>query len=335
MISPALTFKTPVPFKTFVPITPHVSRYLVCLLLTPLTHSSANLTGLAGVASAIINTTEGQALLGQLSQGNKTVFAPNNAAFAAVPAEIASNPQLLTTILSYHIANNSYLPAGIATAPNHTIARTLLNTGNYTLPGGRSAPLVLAKNSTNATMFNILQAASNTSAMGPVAAANLQVYIIDSVLSLPPSIAEAATQFAPALAGVAGSAGLLDALAASDALTIFAPNDAALNGVASALGSLNTTQIQTILGNHIINGTAAYSDRLTSSNYTSAAGSPFTFMSNTTGVYVMSGNATARIIQSDIIVENGVIHVSDSIFSMVHLYLYLHLHPGPGERPCA
>jgi uncharacterized surface protein with fasciclin (FAS1) repeats len=273
--------------------------------------SANNLTGLAGVAGAIVNTTEGAALLGQLSRGNKTVFAPNNAAFAAVPAEIANNPQLLTQILAYHIANNTYLPSGIATAPGHTIARTLLYGGNFTLPGNRSAPLVLAKNSTNATSFNIVQAAANNSAMGPVAAANLQVYIIDTVLTLPPTVAQAATQFAPQLAAAAGAAGVLGALAASDALTIFAPNDAAFQAISSTIGTLNATQIGTVLGNHIINGTAVYSDRLTTSNYTSASGSPFTFMSNATGVYVMSGNATAaRIIQSDVITENGVIHVS-------------------------
>lgn len=47
------------------------------------------------------------ALLGQLSMGNKTVFAPNDAAFSAVPEEVSSNTTLLTSILSYHILNVS------------------------------------------------------------------------------------------------------------------------------------------------------------------------------------------------------------------------------------
>jgi hypothetical protein len=39
---------------------------------------SNNLTTLATVAVAINSTTEGQALLAGLNQGNKTVFAPTN-----------------------------------------------------------------------------------------------------------------------------------------------------------------------------------------------------------------------------------------------------------------
>jgi hypothetical protein len=41
--------------------------------------------------------------------------------------------------------------------------------------------LVLARNSTNATSFQILQAQSNVTATGPVAAANLLVYVIPTV----------------------------------------------------------------------------------------------------------------------------------------------------------
>jgi uncharacterized surface protein with fasciclin (FAS1) repeats len=267
---------------------------------------------LVGVATSISTTEEGMALLSQLSQGNKTVFAPNDAAFSAVPEEVSSNTTLLTQILSYHILNNSYTPSGVQVAPMHTIARTLLNGGQYALPGNRSAPVVLTRNSSDAEMFEILNE-SNVTAMGPTAAANLQVYIIDEVLTLPPDLGTLAGNLFPSLAGVIQSSGLLDALQSAEGLTIFAPNDAAISAVASQLPSLNETSVQTILANHVINGTAAYSDRLTSSNYTSAAGSMFTFMSNDTGTYVMSGNATAMIVQTDIIYNKGVVHVNFSL----------------------
>jgi uncharacterized surface protein with fasciclin (FAS1) repeats len=273
-------------------------------------HSAANLTSLVGVASAIANTTEGMALLGQLANGNKTVFAPSNEAFSAVPEEVSSNTTLLTQILSYHILNNTYTINGTMVAPNHTIARTLLTGGGYTLPGNRSAPLVLSRNSTSAQMFDINQANSNVTAMGPALAANLAVYIIDEVLSLPPNVSAAATMLFPSLAGVITQTGLLDPLAAAEGITIFAPNDAAVSAITSSLGSLNTTQISTILANHVINGSVVYSTELARSNYTSAAGEPFTFMSNSSGAYVMSANSTAKIVQSDIIIENGVVHVS-------------------------
>ena len=37
------------------------------------------------------------------------------------------------------------------------------------------------------------------------------------------------------------------------------------------------------------------------------------FMSNASGAYVMSANTTARIVQSDIIVQNGVVHLIDEV----------------------
>ncbi|KAK8850523.1 hypothetical protein IAR55_004441 [Kwoniella newhampshirensis] len=275
--------------------------------------TQANLTSLVGVATGIANTTEGLALLTSLSVGNKTVFAPSNTAFANVSEDVSSNTTLLTQILSYHILNNTYLPAGVATAPNHTIARSLLRGGGYSLPGNFSAPLVLGKNSTNGTSFEINQASDNVSTTGPVGAANLQVYIIDEVLTLPPTIGQVATTLFPSLAGVIGQTGLLDPLSASQGVTIFAPNDAAILGVTQALGQLNSTQISTILANHVINGTVAYSNQLASANYTSAAGQPFTFTSNSTGTFVSSGGSIARVVQSDVIVSNGVIHIIDGV----------------------
>lgn len=154
---------------------------------------------------------------------------------------------------------------------------------------------------------------SNVSAMGPAVAANLNVYIIDEVLSLPMNISGVASALFPTLGGVIGSSGLLKPLMMASEVTIFAPNDAAVATVMSEIATLNATTIMGVLANHVINGTAAYSDRLTTSNYTSAGGSPFTFMSNSSGTYVMSANSTAKIVQSDIIIQNGVVHVIDGV----------------------
>lgn len=272
---------------------------------------AANLTSLVNVTTAVANTTAGMALLGQLANGNKTVFAPNNDAFANVSSDVASNPDLLAQILSYHILNSTFTANNTAVGPNHTIARTFLSGGNYSLPGNRTAPVVLELMSSNATQLTVVEATSNVTSVGSAAAANLMIYVIPQVLSLPMSISSTVGSLAPALAQVASP--LLAPLDAAMGVTVFAPSDSAVNAAMSALGSLNATQIQTILLNHVINGTVAYSTNLGSGNYTSAAGEPFTFMSNSSGTYVMSANSTAKVIKSDIIVQNGVVHVIDGI----------------------
>ena len=63
----------------------------------------------------------------------------------------------------------------------------------------------------------------------------------------------------------------------------------------------------------MINGSTVYSPLLTGQNYTSAAGEPLSFALNATGHYVTSGNVTARIVQPDVLLPNGVIHVVDRV----------------------
>jgi len=59
-----------------------------------------------------------------------------------------------------------------------------------------------------------------------------------------------------------------------------------------------------------------YSPSLSSSeNFTSASGETLSFMTNKTGTYVMSGLSMARIIRSDVLVKNGVVHVIDGVLA--------------------
>lgn len=271
--------------------------------------TAANLTSLADAAQAAANSTEGAAFLGQLAGSNKTLLAPNNDAFAAVDSSVSSDASLLATILSYHVLNASVLPADIAAAPEHTIVRSLYNNG--LLPGNRSVPVVLSSVDNTTTVLGATS--NNTVVAGPVAAANFQIYVIDSVIALPPNLTTVATEFVPSLAGLIQQAGLLDTLEGVTGLTVFAPNDAAVAGVAEAVGQLNSTAVQSVLSNHVIAGAAVYSTALTSSNYTSLGGEPFSFISNDTGVYVQSGEAIARIVQSDVITQNGVVHIIDGV----------------------
>lgn len=65
----------------------------------------------------------------------------------------------------------------------------------------------------------------------------------------------------------------------------------------------------------VINGTVVYSTLLSSANYTSAGGEPFTFTTNSTGAYVTSGTTTAQIVAADIPITNGVVHIIDRVLA--------------------
>ena len=99
-----------------------------------------------------------------------TVFAPDNAAFAKLPAatlsSVLSNKAELTKILTYHVVAGRYTPAQLA-------AGTPLKT----LEGGTVAP---------ALMGGTYEVNSADVVCGNVQTANATVYIINTVL-MPPS----------------------------------------------------------------------------------------------------------------------------------------------------
>ena len=305
-----------------------------------LTDSSANLTSLVSVAETIAATEAGMSLFSQLQSGNHTVFAPSNAAFADVPESVSSNVTLLTQILSYHILQRSYIPNGVNLGPNHTIARTLLKGGSFELYGNQSQALVLERASNTTNGITVVQG-PNREASGPIAAANLQVYVIEQVLDLPANITEVASSTAPSLTALL-PADVLDVLLESRGFTVFAPTDTAIAAASGVLGLLNATTVTDVLLNHVVNGTIAYSSDLVknSTNLYSAGGQKFSFVSNSSGLYVMSGNSTAKVVSSvctfchslyllflssvllrsftdaqDIIMENGVLHTIDAVLA--------------------
>jgi len=92
-------------------------------------------------------------------------------------------------------------------------------------------------------------------------------------------------------------------------LTLLVPsNQASAQGISG-----NNTRLWNILRNHIINGTTVYSPSLANATYISAAGQYLHFRSNSSGKFVTSGDTTAQIIQSDILVKNGVFHIIDRV----------------------
>ena len=99
-----------------------------------------------------------------------TVFAPDNAAFAKIPAatlnSVLSNKAELTKILTYHVVAGRYTPTQLA-------AGTPLKT----LEGGTVAP---------ALMGGTYEVNSASVVCGNVQTANATVYIINTVL-MPPS----------------------------------------------------------------------------------------------------------------------------------------------------
>lgn len=147
---------------------------------------------------------------------------------------------------------------------------------------------------------------------------NLTINIVDAVIDVPGEFTAALdannlTSFRTALT----TANFLTTLNTLHGVTIFAPTDAAFSAAQqnlTAAGS-NASVLDTILRNHVVNGSSVYSGNLEGgTSATSAAGEKLSATFNGTGAFVTSGNVTAKIVTPDIILWNGVLHVIDTVF---------------------
>ncbi|GAA5998943.1 hypothetical protein JCM5350_008103 [Sporobolomyces pararoseus] len=275
----------------------------------------ANLTTLASLA-----TQNAATLIPLLQQGNHTVFAPSDSAFAALPENVTSNADLVASTLLYHIYYGSYAPQNLSA--NHTIARSSLNSTTYVnLPSNASQVGVFTSGGAgqNNQSATVIQATRNVTSTAYTKVANLDVYIIDEVLSIPGNLTATASQ-----AGLTSLVGALQqyapsavpALTQAKGITVFAPVNSAFEAASSLIGTLNETTIANVLLNHVINGTVVYSPLVTNGlNATSAGGETLSFMTNSTGAFVMSGNSSARIIRTDIPISNGVVHLISNVLA--------------------
>ncbi|KAH8748595.1 FAS1 domain-containing protein [Hyaloscypha finlandica] len=274
-------------------------------LLASQNSSLSALTGLLATNPSLVSA------LGSAS--NITILAPNNEALAtflnsSTGGAAATNPGLVTALLTYHVLNGSY-PASAFTNTSQFLPTLLTNTTYANVTGGQRVEARL--NGSSVEIFSGLLAKST------VVTADLSftggiLHIIDTVLTIPESDAATATAAnLTALAGALTQANLVSTVDSLHDVTIFAPSNAAFQAIGSAVGTLSTAQLAQILEYHVINGTVGYSSSLTNSTLMTVSGGSVTITVENGTVYVNS----ARVIVPDVLVANGVVHVIDGVLN--------------------
>jgi transforming growth factor-beta-induced protein len=234
------------------------------------------------------------------TDGPFTVFAPTDAAFAALPDgamdALLGDLELLTRVLTYHVVAGD-LNAGAV------LSRTDLATLN-----GGSLEVRTDGGSAYVNDSRIIQT--------DVFASNGVIHVIDAVL-LPepvldiPGTAAAAGVFTTLLAAVA-AAGLLETLQSAGPFTVLAPTDEAFaalpEGTVEALLADPET-LADILLYHVIVGEVRAAQVVTLSGATMANGESVSIAVDNGAVRVNDSNVVA----TDIEATNGVIHVIDAV----------------------
>lgn len=116
------------------------------------------------------------------------------------------------------------------------------------------------------------------------------------------------------LAKALEAAGLVDTLKGAGPFTVFAPTDEAFAKLpAGTLESLlkpeNKAKLQRILTYHVVSGKVMASDVMTLQSARAVSGDAISIVTRNGGVTV--GNA--RVVKTDIVASNGVIHVIDAV----------------------
>ncbi|UZJ51411.1 hypothetical protein CBS101457_000731 [Exobasidium rhododendri] len=296
---------------------------------------AANLTAMAALA-----TTHAQAMLPFLmSPDNKTIFVPSNEAVANASAQFGNaSAKVIEAILSYHIINDTVTIKGLPDAFDYNIVLpTFLNNTAYTrLPKGAKQVVVLEKPNTKEPIdikFGSGDVHFATTLDGP-AVGNIQIQTVDKVMMPPANFTSMAAldgdlkAFNVALTQL----NLSTAVNTIKGITLFAPITAAIAKVQDQISAAPHNDTVNVFLNHIINGTILYSPQLPASeeenesgsdseshkttNVTTAGGAALSFTYGKDGkVLITSGDSSAKIIRSDVLLDNGVIHYIDTVLA--------------------
>ncbi|KAF0195282.1 MAG: lipoprotein precursor [Bacteroidetes bacterium] len=239
--------------------------------------------------------------------GPFTVFAPTNAAFNALFAQLGVSgisdlsAETLKPILLNHVISGNVKAMDIATG----YVETLNNYG----PNGNKVKLFILKGS-NVMVDNSKVVTTD------VMASNGTIHAIDKVI-LPPSVVGHAINnpdFSILVQAVV-KAGLVDALSAPGPFTVFAPTNAAFAELFAALGvsgidDLTAAQLTPILLYHVVSGNVVASQVSSGMVPTLNEGSNISIVANTMGVKL---NGNSNVIATDVQGANGVIHAIDAV----------------------
>lgn len=136
------------------------------------------------------------------------------------------------------------------------------------------------------------------------------VHVIDTVLTIPASIADtAAANNLTQLTGALTKADLVGAVTEAEDVTVFAPTNEAFEAIAEVAAGLSVEELTNILTYHVVAGTVAYSTELESGEVPTLNGANVKVEVSESGVKIND----ATVVVADVLVANGVVHVIDKV----------------------
>ena len=259
--------------------------------------------------SILVEAVVAAGLAPTLSTGTLTVFAPTNAAFAALLTELGvtkeallANKPLLTAVLTYHVLGSKVMRADVPLGK----AITPVSGGFFKIESNNGLKITDGRNRVSTITSTDIQASNGV------------VHLVDKVL-LPAdkdivATASALPDFSILVEAVV-AAGLVSTLQGAGPFTVFAPTNAAFAALLTELGVTkdallaNKTLLTQVLTYHVVPARVLKAEVPVNTAITTVQGQ--TFSINSSLVITDQNMRTSNIVTADVFTSNGVIHVVD------------------------
>ena len=258
--------------------------------------------------SILVEAVVAAGLANTLASTTVTVFAPTNAAFAALLTELGITKQalladkaLLTAVLTYHVLGSRVaradVPLGKAIAP--------LGGGFFKVDSANGLKITDGRNRTSTITATDLQASNGL------------VHLVDRVL-LPANkdivaTAQALPDFSILVEAVV-AAGLVTTLQGPGPFTVFAPTNAAFAALLATTKEAllaNKALLTKVLTYHVVGARVLKAEVPVGTAIATVEGQTFTVNA---GLQITDrSNRTSQITATDVFTSNGVIHVIDRV----------------------
>ena len=261
--------------------------------------------------SILVEAVVAAGLAPTLSTGTLTVFAPTNAAFAALLTELGvtkeallANKPLLTAVLTYHVLGSKVMRADVPLGK----AITPVSGGFFKIESNNGLKITDGRNRVSTVTSTDIQASNGV------------VHLVDKVL-LPAdkdivATASALPDFSILVEAVV-AAGLVSTLQGAGPFTVFAPTNAAFAALLTELGVTkeallaNKALLTQVLTYHVVPARVLKAEVPVNTAITTVQGQTFTI--NSSLVITDQNMRTSKIVAADVFTKNGVIHVVDKV----------------------
>ena len=246
-----------------------------------------------------------------LSTGTITVFAPTNAAFAALLSELGvtkaallANQPLLTAVLTYHVLGSKVARADVPLGK----AITPVSGGFFKIESANGLKITDGRNRVSTITATDIQASNGV------------VHLVDRVL-LPAdkdivATASALPDFSILVEAVV-AAGLVNTLQGAGPFTVLAPTNAAFAALLTELGVskagllADTALLTKVLTYHVVPARVLKAELPVNTAIATVQGQSFTV--NASLVITDQTLRTSGLAATDVFTSNGVIHVVDRV----------------------